>query len=174
MEIMFRLLFLLYQFSIPVNAYTLLDKEKSFIKFEQWNMDKTGVLKFRFKTQNPYGLILYSDNSGTSSYTESYIALKLTYGKLEVTIQMGADDYKSNRRIAFKGSLLNDLNWHYVEIRRDAEHSKVTHITLDKQTESIVNDGEHSQLELNSGLFFGGIPQTKISMVDGSWMLEPR
>ena len=174
MEIMFQLVFLVYQFCIPINGYTLLDKEKSFVKFEQWNMNKTGVLKFRFKTQNPYGLIMYSDNSGTSSYTKSYIALKLVYAKLEVTIQMGADDYKSNRKKKFKDRVLNDMDWHYVEIKRDMKHTRATHITLDKHTESIYNDGEHSQLELNSGLFFGGIPHTKRNMVDGSWTLEPR
>ncbi|XP_066930017.1 neurexin-1-like isoform X2 [Clytia hemisphaerica] len=155
------------------NSYTFMDKNKSFLQYKQWNMDQTGTLSFKFKTLNTYGLILYSDTSETSEYTESYIAMKLIYGQLEVTIQMGADDYRSNRRVKL-GSNLNDLEWHTVEIQRDADHRQVTHVRLDSEAQSLFNDGEHDRMFLNSGLFFGGLPQKIDNIVDGSWELEPR
>lgn len=167
---------LLWQFLYASNlrGFTLIDKETSYLHFHQWNMDETGTLKFKFKTHNDYGLILYTDNSKTTSYVHSYVSLKLTYGYLEFSVQMGAEDYKSNRRITL-GSSLNDLRWHHVEIRRDKTDPRATYITLDKTiTKSIVNDGEHDRLDLNSGLFFGGIPSTMDNVVDGSLKLEPR
>ena len=171
---MFLLPFILYYAILrQMDCYTFIDKNTSFLQYKQWNMDETGTLEFRFKTLNDYGLIMYSDTSQTASYAKSYIALKLIRGELEATIQMGADDYRSVQFIKL-GADLNDMQWHQVSIERDAVHPKVTYIQLDNERKSLVNDGEHSTMKLNSGLFFGGMPQQLDNMVDGSWMLEPR
>ena len=158
---------------IQTDCYTFIDKDKSYIKYKQWNMDETGTLEFRFKSLKPNGLILYSDTSKTASYAESYIVLKLIRGKLQVTLQMGEDNYRSYKRIEM-GDNLNDMKWHTVAIERDSTNPKVTYIQLDTKRKSLRSDGEHSTMELNSGLFFGGLPLQLDNIVDGSWMMEPR
>ena len=162
------------QFLIFVKTYTFTKMKSSYIKYEQWDVTELGALTFKFKTHNHYGLIFYSDNSKSSSTEESFISLALNYGKLSLTVQMGAEDYRSKKSEDI-GTDLNDLKWHYVEIKRKGRE---TTIKLDNNpnTEKIlINDGEQSKLVLNSGLFFGGIsPELIDNLVDGSILSVPR
>ena len=137
------------------HGYTFLNKRTSHLLYKQWNAKTYGKLKFKFKTHNSFGLLLYSDNSETkNSINENFIAIKLNYKKLEITIQMGGEDYFSKKSEEI-GENLNDLKWHTIEILRD--NTKTT-VTLDS-TEPVVieNRGHVQQLELNSGVYFGGI-----------------
>ena len=137
------------------HGYTFLNKRTSHLLYKQWNAKTYGKLKFKFKTHNSFGLLLYSDNSETkNSINENFIAIKLNYKKLEITIQMGGEDYFSKKSEEI-GENLNDLKWHTIEILRD--NTKTT-VTLDS-TEPVVieNSGHVQQLELNSGVYFGGI-----------------
>ena len=136
-------------------GYTFLNKRTSHLLYKQWNAKTYGKLKFKFKTHNSFGLLLYSDNSETkNSINENFIAIKLNYKKLEITIQMGSEDYFSKKSEEI-GENLNNLEWHTIEILRD--NTKTT-VTLDS-TEAVVieNRGHVQQLELNSGVYFGGI-----------------
>ena len=136
-------------------GYTFLNKRTSHLLYKQWNAKTYGKLKFKFKTHNSFGLLLYSDNSETkNSINENFIAIKLNYKKLEITIQMGSEDYFSKKSEEI-GENLNNLEWHTIEILRD--NAKTT-VTLDS-TEPVVieNRGHVQQLELNSGVYFGGI-----------------
>lgn len=160
---------------LGIHSYTFVDKNKSYLHLKQWDMDSTGSLKFRFKSIKDYGLIMYTDTSRTASYEKSYIALKLNQGHLEVAMQMGADDYRSLKKVTLGASqILNDMEWHEVEIKRDALHPRATDIRLDNEEKSFFHDGENAEFKLNSGLFFGGIPPDLDNMVDGMWSMEPR
>lgn len=157
-----------------VLCYTLTNEESSFLHYKQWDASQTGVLRFKFKTNNEYGLLMYSDNSQKSSEIENFISLKLSYGKMRVTIQMGTDDYKS-KRTATIGKSLNDLKWHTVQIVRDAKHPRSTTIKVDGEQKDIINDGHYKTLELNSGLYFGGISKdVEKKIIDGSIRIQPR
>ena len=138
-----------------MHGYTILNKSTSHLLYKQWDAKTYGKLKFKFKTHNSSGLLLYSDNSETkNSINENFIAIKLNYKKLEITIQMGSEDYFSKKSEEI-GENLNNLEWHTIEILRD--NTKTT-VTLDS-TEPVVieNRGHVQQLELNSGVHFGGI-----------------
>ena len=134
-------------------TYTFLNKRTSHLLYKQWDAKTYGKLKFKFKTHSSYGLLLYSDNTAESSYKENFIALKLSQGKLQVTIQMGGEDYRS-KKTELIGERLNDLKWHTVELERNV---KETMIKLDSIEAVMINEGEYDQLELNSGIYFGGI-----------------
>ena len=138
-----------------IHGYTFLNKRTSHLLYKQWNVKTYGKLKFKFKTHNPFGMLLYSDNSETkNSINENFIAIKLNYGKLEITIQMSGEDYLSKEKEEI-GENLGDLKWHTIEVLRD---NRKTTVTLDS-TEPVVveNEDEVQELELNSGVYFGGI-----------------
>ena len=141
-----------------IHGYTFLNKRTSYLLYKQWNAKTYGKLKFKFKTHNPSGLLLYSDNSETkNSINENFIAIKLNYRKIEITIQMGGEDYLSKKKEEI-GENLDDLEWHTIEVLRD---NRKTTVTLDS-IESVVieNKGEVQELELNSGVYFGGISRS--------------
>ena len=137
-----------------INSYTFLNKRTSHLLYKQWNAKTYGKLNFKFKTHNSFGMLLYSDNSEIkNSINENFIAIKLNYGKLEITIQMGGEDLSKKKEEI--GENLGDLKWHTIEVLRD--NTKTT-LTLDS-TEPVVveNKGEVQELELDSGVYFGGI-----------------
>lgn len=161
-------------FNCLVSSFTLLNKDNSFLKYEQWNAMENGTLRFRFKVKNRYGLLMYSDNSQTSSHLQNFISLIMHNGQLKVTVQMGSEDYKSRKDI-YIGRSLNDLKWHTVEIKRNSKHPRLTWIQLDDIKKTIVNDGEYDTLELNSGLYFGGISKTVWrQVIQGTIRIQPR
>ncbi|XP_057311310.1 neurexin-3-like isoform X2 [Hydractinia symbiolongicarpus] len=166
-----QILFLLYMFNTCL-TYTFVNRAASYIQYEHWDASDTGVVKFKFKTYNHYGLLLYSDNSKSSNSVESFIVVKLNSGKLSLTVQMGAEDYKSKKSGQI-GKNLHDLKWHHVEIHRTGRETK---LVLDKDDEvMLINDGEHDKLELNSGVFFGGISkQMAADVVDKRVRALPR
>ena len=164
-------LLLLYNY---VECYTFTNPESSFLHFKQWDTTQTGILRFKFKTSKPYGLLMYSDNSKESSGIDNYISLKLALGKISLTIQYGEEDHKSKRTILI-GKSLNDLQWHTVEIIKYSKQPRRTTINVDDYTKDILNDGKYDTLRLNSGLYFGGISEDlQKDIVDGSIKIQPR
>ena len=162
------------QLLLLIEAYMFKDKGKSYIQFEQWDASERGTMSFKFKTHSPNGLLMYSDNSGSRTSLPSLILLKLEQGKLFVTVQMGSEDYRSKRSGAI-GNDLDDLEWHHVLVKRDGRQ---TTITLDQNSDksiALINDGELGKLELNSGLFFGGV-SSKLAetLIDRTILAIPR
>ena len=151
----FKDILILFTLVQTIHGYTFLNKKTSHLRYKQWNANTHGKLKFKFKTHNSHGLLLYSDNSGTkNSINENFITIKLSYGKLEITIQMGGEDYLSKKKEEI-GENLGDLEWHTIEVLRD---NRKTTVTLDSTEPVLIkNEGEVQELELNSGVYFGGI-----------------
>lgn len=159
-----------------IDTYTFIDSTTSYVHYNQWNASTNGTLRFKFKTYKKFGLLLYSDNSKSSSLTSNPVRnaliIKLVNAQLRVTVQMGDKDYRS-RRSKDIGENLDDLEWHHVTITRFGIE---TQVTLDKKDGLIINDGQHSSLELNSGLFIGMIADDILisnSLVDKSILAEP-
>ena len=171
MKLLVTAFLIAFTFNDVIYCYTFKSKTSSYIHFEQWDATENGVLKFKFKTFNPYGLLLYSDNSRSSNSVESFIAVKLNHGKVLVTVQLGSEDYKSKKSGTI-GNNLDDINWHHVEIHRRGRETK---FMVDKEELVLINDGEYKTLELNSGLYFGGISQQLASsLIDQTIKALPR
>ena len=171
-----RLFLLFLEFHIySGKTFTFLDHSSSYIEYTQWDAAEAGNLTFSFKTHKPYGLLLYSDNNKNIGSGESYINLKLKYGNLKLTVQMGGEDYKSKQVKELKvDKKLNDLKWHKVSLQRN---KRLTVLEIDdgKYRATLMNQGEEDRLFLNSGIFIGGISkEMKTSLIDRTVLTTPR
>ena len=82
-----------------LSCYTFIGEPKSYLKFRQWNATSNGSLTFRFKTYKQWGLLVYTDNSRSSSSIRNAVLIKLQRAKLYIGIQMGDEDYKSKKEL---------------------------------------------------------------------------
>ena len=137
------------------DCLTFLNKSTSYAEFPTWNAIRKGTLQFKFKTYNRYGLLLYIDDSSTEGRSSNFLQLSLNYGgRLEVIIQMGEANSKSYRRRII-GSNLNNLEWHYVRLKRNGSQ---TVVSIDHWTAILITQGRFDYLPVNSNLYIGGVP----------------
>lgn len=109
----FRLLILLWAFVnigqkvLYVNAFQLDGSQSSFAQFRKWYVGLNGTLELEFKTEQPNGLVLYTDDGGTYDFFE----LKLVEGALRLRYNLGG-----GAQIITVGRELHDGHWHKVQV----------------------------------------------------------
>ncbi|XP_059050815.1 neurexin-1-like [Achroia grisella] len=142
-------LFCLLSLSFNRNLAFVLDKQNPYSQFRKWNAGLNGTLELEFKTDQPNGLLLYTDDGGTYDFFE----LKLVNGALRLRYNLGG-----GAQIITVGNNLNDGHWHKIQVARRDEH---TSLTVDEATQSKTSRGKEfafGKFNTNSDVFVGGIP----------------
>ncbi|XP_049829259.1 neurexin-1 isoform X6 [Schistocerca gregaria] len=151
------------------SAFVLEGSQTSYAQFRKWNAGLNGTLELEFKTDQPNGLLLYTDDGGTYDFFE----IKLVEGALRLRYNLGG-----GAQILTVGRDLNDGHWHKVAVRRSGE---LTSLTVDGATQARASRGSDfrfGSLESNSDVFIGGMPawySSKLTLLAlPSVIFEPR
>ncbi|KAJ8924522.1 hypothetical protein NQ315_007320 [Exocentrus adspersus] len=141
----------------------------SFAQFRKWGGGTNGSLEFEFKTDQPNGLLLYTDDGGTYDFFE----IKLVEGALRLRYNLGG-----GAQIITVGRELNDGHWHKVHVQR---HEDRTVLTVDGVSQMRTSRGKEfnfGRFNTNSDVFVGGMPtwyNTKLTLLAlPSVIFEPR
>lgn len=141
----------------------------SFAQYQKWNVALNGTLSFEFKTDQPNGLLLYTDDGGTYDFFE----IKLVEGALRLRFNLGG-----GTQIITVGQELNDGRWHKITVKRN---DNKTTLTVDNISQSRTSKGKEFQfgnLATNSDVYIGGMPSwynTKLTRLAlPSVIFEPR
>lgn len=89
------------------HAFQLDGSQNSFAQFRKWYTGLNGSLEFEFKTEQPNGLILYTDDGGTFDFFE----IKLVEGAVRLRYNLGG-----GANIITVGRDLQDGLWHKVQV----------------------------------------------------------
>nr|XP_032521515.1 neurexin-1-like [Danaus plexippus plexippus] len=114
----------------------------------KWEAVKTGTISFKFRTNEPNGLILF--NMGAKPPRADLFAVEILNGYAYVHVDLGSGGVRvraSRRRI-------DDSHWHEFLLRRTGRDGKVT---VDGANAEFKTPGESNQLELDGPLFVGGL-----------------
>lgn len=134
----------------PFNSgFVLEGSPTSYAKFRKWHLTTNGSFEFEFKTDEPNGLLMYTDDGGHYDFFE----LKLVEGVLRLRYNLG-----SGASVIAAGKNLNDNKWHKVDVER---HENETKLIVDgtKVSKSVrgveLKFGNYSS---NSFVYMGGVP----------------
>ncbi|TKS92189.1 Contactin-associated protein 1 [Collichthys lucidus] len=108
-------------------------------------------ISINFKTLEQDGLLLHSEGIQGDLFT-----LELKRGRLYLHISLGSSViHKVDGRITLTaGSLLDNLHWHYVTIKR---YGRQVNFTVDSQTVTGICKGDFTHLDLDTQLYVGGV-----------------
>lgn len=141
----------------------------SYSQFRKWGGGTNGSLEFEFKTDQPNGLLLYTDDGGTYDFFE----IKLVEGALRLRYNLGG-----GAQIIIVGRELNDGHWHKVHVQR---HEDRTILSVDGVSQMRTSRGKEfnfGRFSTNSDVFIGGMPtwyNTKLTLLAlPSVIFEPR
>ncbi|KAI5746700.1 hypothetical protein M8J77_006493 [Diaphorina citri] len=155
---------------LPLGHSFMLDgSQDSYAQLHKWNAALNGSLELEFKTEQPNGLILYTDDGGTYDFFE----IKLVEGALRLRYNLG-----SGAQILTVGHDLNDGHWHSVRVKRRVEK---TSLTVDNITQTRTSRGKEfrfGHVTSNSWVYIGGMPpwyNAKLTLLAlPSVIFEPR
>lgn len=91
------------------SAFLLDGSQSSFAQFRKWYTGLNGTLELEFKSEQPNGLVLYTDDGGTYDFFE----LKLVEGVLRLRYNLGG-----GAQIITVGRDLHDGHWHKVQVNK--------------------------------------------------------
>ncbi|KAH1007306.1 hypothetical protein HUJ04_004561 [Dendroctonus ponderosae] len=149
-ERMMKFVLVVAVFCTSVTGFVLDGSSESYAKFRKWGGGTNGTLEFEFKTDQPNGLLLYTDDGGTYDFFE----VKLVEGALRLRFNLG-----SGAQIITVGKELNDAHWHKVQLQR---HEERTILTVDNVSQMRTSHGKEfnfGKLETNSDVYVGGLPK---------------
>jgi hypothetical protein len=92
----------------PCCGFVLDGTQNSHAQFRKWYTGLNGTLELEFKTEQPNGLVLYTDDGGTYDFFE----LKLVEGALRLRYNLGG-----GAQIITVGRDLHDGHWHKVQVK---------------------------------------------------------
>lgn len=104
---------------------------------------------FKFKTINPSGLFLFSENT----FHGDFISLELIDGRLRYKARLGFEELAEHEVVV--GNNLNDYQWHVIHVKLTGRNVS---IDLDYQNTKRYFEGDFSQLDLDQKIYFGGVP----------------
>ena len=131
------------------SSFSLEGSRSSYAQLRKWNAGLNGTLRLEFRTGQPNGLVLYSDDGGKFDFFE----LKLVEGAVRLRYNLG-----SGAQILTVGRNLSDGQWHNVTVKRSGEQ---TGLTVDHVTVTRASRGKEllfGHLATNSPVFIGGLP----------------
>lgn len=103
----------------PCCGFVLDGSQNSYAQFRKWYTGLNGSLELEFKTEQPNGLVLYTDDGGTYDFFE----LKLVEGALRLRYNLGG-----GAQIITVGRDLHDGHWHKVQVSKILHFFKVQQI----------------------------------------------
>ncbi|XP_068197780.1 contactin-associated protein-like 2b [Antennarius striatus] len=112
------------------------------------------IISLRFRTTAGGGVLLHGEGQ-----QGDYISLELRRARLQLSINLGSNQYGSiqGHTSVTSGSLLDDDHWHSVVIER---YHRNINFTLDHHTQQFRTNGEFDHLDLDYEISFGGLPQS--------------
>ncbi|XP_068428009.1 contactin-associated protein-like 5 [Clinocottus analis] len=121
-------------------------------RFNQKSMSTVkDVISLRFKSHQAEGVLLHGEGQ-----RGDYITLELHRGRLDLYLNLDDSRRLSSGRVAVSvGSLLDDQQWHNVQVER---FNKQVNLTVDAHTQHFHAKGDGHSLEVDYELSFGGIP----------------
>ncbi|XP_058463051.1 neurexin-3 isoform X2 [Malaya genurostris] len=131
----------------PQDPVTFTTRE-SYLLLPPWDVSKQGMLSFKFRTNEPNGLIIL--NTVARQPRPDFFAVELLNGHIYIHMDLGSGAVKvraSRRRV-------DDGVWHELSLRRNGREGKVG---VDGQWNDFRTPGESTQLELDSPMYLGGI-----------------
>ncbi|XP_021368526.1 uncharacterized protein LOC110460117 isoform X2 [Mizuhopecten yessoensis] len=158
-----KLLFLFFVCLICLtntNGIRLDGRVGSYAKYPKWNACTNASISFEFKTQQVNGLLMYTDDAGTYDFFE----LVLVDGVLRMRLNIV--DGRDGSVEFLIGENLADDKWHKVSVQRKR---MATSITIDDDTDGTLrrlsygSDFHFGDIQNNSGVYFGGMPQHHFS-----------
>ena len=129
--------------------FTLEGSQNSYAQLRKWNAGLNGSLQIEFRSEQPNGLLVYTDDGGKFDFFE----LKLVEGAMRLRFNLGA-----GAQILTVGRNLSDGHWHTAVIKRSGEQ---TSLTVDRVTVSRASRGREfafGSLSANSPVYVGGLP----------------
>ena len=94
-------------------------RKSSFTKYTPWNSRATGIIKFKFITSNPNGLLLHVGDSDKINWTRNYLQLRVKHGMLNLISRIkNGSKIIQWKRIWFDKEV-DDLRWHEVTVMRN-------------------------------------------------------
>ncbi|TKS80454.1 Contactin-associated protein-like 2 [Collichthys lucidus] len=110
------------------------------------------VISLKFRTTASNGVLVYGEGQ-----QGDYISLELSRARLQLSINLGSNQYGSiqGHTSVTSGSLLDDDHWHSVVIER---YRRNVNFTLDHHTQQFRTNGEFDHLDLDYEINFGGLP----------------
>ncbi|XP_068605403.1 contactin-associated protein-like 2 [Brachionichthys hirsutus] len=112
------------------------------------------IISLRFRTTAGGVVLLHGEGQ-----QGDYISLELRRARLQLSINLGSNQYGSiqGHTSVTSGSLLDDDHWHSVVIER---YHRNVNFTLDHHTQQFRTNGEFDHLDLDYEISFGGLPQS--------------
>lgn len=131
------------------SPFTLEGSQSSYAQMRKWNAGLNGTLQLEFRSAQPNGLLVYTDDGGKFDFFE----LKLVEGALRLRYNLGA-----GAQILTVGRNLSDGHWHNVTIKRSGEQTAITvdHVTVTRASRG--KEFTFGNLATNSAVYFGGLP----------------
>lgn len=142
---------------VPSSPFILEGSDTSYARFSRWNVNTT--LSFEFTSNQPDGLILYTDDAGKTDFFE----LKLVEGILRLRFNL----LNQGTQLINIGNHLNDGLWHRVELAVTVWNVLVTVDGFVSERRNVGSGGgggrnegfaDNVQVQLGSGVFVGGLP----------------
>ncbi|XP_055322303.1 neurexin-3 isoform X3 [Sitodiplosis mosellana] len=113
-----------------------------------WETGKQSMISFKFRTNEPNGLILLT--TAAKSGNSDLFAVELLNGHIYIHVDLGSGAVKvraSRRRV-------DDGAWHELMLRRTGRECKVS---IDSQWNDFRTPGDATQFELDSPIYLGGL-----------------
>nr|XP_057930020.1 contactin-associated protein-like 2b isoform X1 [Doryrhamphus excisus] len=119
------------------------------------------VIALKFRTTVGDGVLLHGEGQ-----QGDYISLELQRARLQLSINLGSNQYGSiqGHTSVTSGSLLDDDHWHNVVIQR---YRRNVNFTLDHHVHNFRTNGEFGHLDLDYEISFGGLPPSAKSSSGG-------
>jgi len=150
-------------------GFQLDGSQNSFYTFRKWYTGLNGTLELEFKTEQPNGLVLYTDDGGTYDFFE----LKLVEGALRLRYNLGG-----GAQIITVGRELHDGHWHKVQVLRNDEQTSLIVDGVSQQRSTKGKEFQFGKFASNSDVYVGGMPNwysTKLALLAlPSVIFEPR
>ncbi|XP_055852280.1 neurexin-1a isoform X2 [Episyrphus balteatus] len=167
--ITFGLILQLGLLSTVCGAFQLDGSQSSFAQFRKWYTGLNGSLELEFKTEQPNGLVLYTDDGGTYDFFE----LKLVEGALRLRYNLGG-----GAQIITVGRELHDGHWHKVQVLRNDEQTTLVVDGVSQSRSSRGKEFQFGKFATNSDVYVGGMPNwynSKLALLAlPSVIFEPR
>ncbi|KAK4005117.1 hypothetical protein OUZ56_006837 [Daphnia magna] len=131
------------------SPFTLEGSLNSYAQLRKWNAALNGTLQLEFRSTQPSGLLIYTDDGGKFDFFE----LKLVEGALRLRYNLGA-----GAQILTVGRNLSDGHWHNVTMKRNGDQTALTvdHVTVTRASRG--KEFNFGNLVTNSAVYVGGLP----------------
>ncbi|CAH1241029.1 CNTNAP2 [Branchiostoma lanceolatum] len=107
------------------------------------------TIKMRFKTNQPHGMLLYGHGS-----QNDFISLELIWGKIWLRVNLGTSTSVDGYTEATAGSLLDDDQWHSIEITRKRRDIS---LKVDRFFVKFRTNGDFERMDLDRQITVGGV-----------------